>query len=64
MEVIDTFPGFEISISHMSDGDMRNREIFSDIIRPYPQDHGITIAEYSENGIKEFSHIDGIYTQM
>lgn len=64
METLTLFPGFEINISHMADGDMRNTSIRPDIYRPYPQLHSTDMVEYLWKNEDELKNIDGIYTQL
>jgi copper oxidase (laccase) domain-containing protein len=64
MEIINSFSGFEIMITHQTDGDMRINEQLSNIIRPYPQVHGTDIREFIGIDDLPFRNIDGIYTRV
>jgi YfiH family protein len=64
MRIVDTFPWFEIFISEKSDGDIRERDICSDIIRPTKQIHEREVYEVTyENRDTPFSDYDGVYTR-
>lgn len=65
MEILSSFPWFEIYISHKNDGNFRDWLISPEIIRPMCQIHKTNIHEItSENKDIPFSEYDGIYTTV
>lgn len=64
MEQITTFPGYHISITHISDGDMRDGNNLPHIIRPLVQAHGTEVIEFHWKKGEVISGVDGIYTQI
>ncbi|GAB0174311.1 MAG: hypothetical protein HHAS10_01900 [Candidatus Altimarinota bacterium] len=64
MEQVNIFPGYQILITHISDGDMRDVQNFPHIIRSVPQVHGTEIVEFHGKPDERISGVDGIYTKI
>ena len=63
MQILTSFPGFEIFISEKRDGDFRKKEIFPEIKRSSKQIHGTAICTITrENADVSFEWYDGVYT--
>lgn len=64
METLDIFPGYEVYVSDIDDGDFRRKDLYPEFLRPEKQLHETLVHTVtSTDKYLPFAGVDGVYTK-